>query len=165
MEQHYQFDVVELLSPVAMGVPGKRTFFLIIGQKEKWVRIWLEKYLLESLAMAIDQFLLNLSREHLNLERGSLSQSDALPKGFPSAELEVEEIGIGLDRRMATLVFNVHGVGPKAAEHAELQCLVNRTQLEKLAEQARKVVAAGRPICTICGNPIDPSGHICPGGN
>jgi predicted amidophosphoribosyltransferase len=26
-------------------------------------------------------------------------------------------------------------------------------------------VAAGRPICSMCGQPIDPEGHFCPRKN
>jgi hypothetical protein len=30
-----------------------------------------------------------------------------------------------------------------------------------LAQQAERVVAAGRPYCPSCGEPIDESGHFC----
>ena len=33
------------------------------------------------------------------------------------------------------------------------------------AKRAQTVVAAGRPPCQFCGNPIDPEGHICPRAN
>jgi uncharacterized repeat protein (TIGR03847 family) len=33
------------------------------------------------------------------------------------------------------------------------------------ALRARRVVAAGRPPCPLCGNPLDPAGHICPRHN
>jgi uncharacterized repeat protein (TIGR03847 family) len=33
------------------------------------------------------------------------------------------------------------------------------------AKRAQTVVAAGRPPCQFCGNPIDPSGHVCPRSN
>jgi uncharacterized repeat protein (TIGR03847 family) len=32
-------------------------------------------------------------------------------------------------------------------------------------EQAFRVVRAGRPTCPLCGNPLDPTGHICPRKN
>jgi uncharacterized repeat protein (TIGR03847 family) len=32
-------------------------------------------------------------------------------------------------------------------------------------ERATRVVAAGRPPCPLCGNPLDPQGHICPRRN
>ncbi len=32
-------------------------------------------------------------------------------------------------------------------------------------ERAVRVVGAGRPPCPLCGNPLDPQGHICPRRN
>ena len=32
-------------------------------------------------------------------------------------------------------------------------------------ERARRVVAAGRPRCPLCGQPLNPTGHICPRHN
>ena len=32
-------------------------------------------------------------------------------------------------------------------------------------ERAQVVVAAGRPPCQFCGNPMDPAGHLCPRAN
>ena len=32
-------------------------------------------------------------------------------------------------------------------------------------ERAFRVVRAGRPPCPLCGNPLDPAGHICPRKN
>ena len=29
------------------------------------------------------------------------------------------------------------------------------------AKRTREVVGAGRPMCPLCGNPIDPDGHTC----
>src|SRR3954447_16645373 len=31
--------------------------------------------------------------------------------------------------------------------------------------RAQRVVAAGRPPCPLCGNPLDPQGHVCPRQN
>jgi hypothetical protein len=31
-----------------------------------------------------------------------------------------------------------------------------------LCSHTESIVAAGRPACQWCGNPIDPDGHICP---
>src|SRR6266511_346609 len=32
-------------------------------------------------------------------------------------------------------------------------------------ERARRVVSAGRPPCPLCGQPLDPKGHLCPRHN
>ena len=167
IETRYEFNEVTLLSSFAVGTPGKRTFFLLIGRKEKWVRVWLEKYLLETLALAIDQFLFNLSREFPSLERREMGAAlpDDVPKGLPTAELEIDQISLGFEQERATLNMIVHSSGPQRTDGIELHCRATLTQLRKLGAQAKSVCAAGRPICVICGGPIDPSGHICPGSN
>jgi uncharacterized repeat protein (TIGR03847 family) len=32
-------------------------------------------------------------------------------------------------------------------------------------DRAKRVVAAGRPPCPLCGQPLDPAGHLCPRHN
>jgi uncharacterized repeat protein (TIGR03847 family) len=32
-------------------------------------------------------------------------------------------------------------------------------------DRARRVLAAGRPPCPLCGQPLDPRGHLCPRHN
>ena len=32
-------------------------------------------------------------------------------------------------------------------------------------DRARRVVGAGRPPCPLCGQPLDPAGHLCPRHN
>jgi uncharacterized repeat protein (TIGR03847 family) len=32
-------------------------------------------------------------------------------------------------------------------------------------ERAVRVVASGRPPCPLCGQPLDPTGHLCPRRN
>jgi len=39
------------------------------------------------------------------------------------------------------------------------------TAARGFVEQAIRVVRSGRPPCPLCGNPLDPQGHICPRRN
>ena len=38
-------------------------------------------------------------------------------------------------------------------------------QAQTLAENALRICAAGRPNCFLCGQPINPEGHVCPRSN
>jgi uncharacterized repeat protein (TIGR03847 family) len=165
--ERYELDGVTQLAAVAMGVPGKRTFFLILGQAGEWLRAWLEKELLEALGLAIDQFLAALAQEHLYVppEAGPEAASDDVPAGLPSVELEIDQIALGYDQPGATMILSVHPLGPQALDWSELYCRVTLAQLKRLAVQARKICAAGRPRCKLCGGPVDPEGHICPMSN
>jgi uncharacterized repeat protein (TIGR03847 family) len=40
-----------------------------------------------------------------------------------------------------------------------------REQMLSLARHAAAVSARGRPRCQLCGNPLDPEGHVCPALN
>ena len=70
----------------------------------------------------------------------------------------------------------VEGLAEELAEEVEeieVQIEANEVLVVKLdptyarsfAKRAQTVVAAGRPPCQFCGNPIDPEGHICPRAN
>ncbi len=167
MEERYEFEKVNLLSVIAVGVPGKRTFFLAMGEKEDWVRLWLEKELLEALHLAIDQFLFTLANEyHVSPDEAEESSlSDDSPSGLPSIELEIDQIALGYEPERAIFDFIVHELGPGEQQPSEVHCQTTPAQLKKLGNQAKSVCAAGRPRCLLCGGPIDPTGHICPKRN
>ena len=38
-------------------------------------------------------------------------------------------------------------------------------QATELAEESLRICASGRPICFLCGQPINPEGHVCPRAN
>ena len=167
MEERYEFDEVTLLAAFAMGTPGKRTFFLVVGQQEKWVRGWLEKEQLQSLALGVDQFLLTLSKERPRLPPAAkgVPLSDDVPPGLPAAEVEIDEIALGYDHDRATLSLVVHVVGPQKLGRALVQCRTTLARLEQFSKQAKRLCAAGRPRCALCGGPIDHEGHACPRSN
>jgi uncharacterized repeat protein (TIGR03847 family) len=49
------------------------------------------------------------------------------------------------------------------AEEADVVRLwASREQMMALARHGAAVCAAGRPRCDLCGNPLDPEGHVCP---
>jgi len=164
MEERHEFGDVMLLSAFAVGVPGKRTFFLVMGEKEKWLRLWLEKEQLEALTLAIDQLFFTLSQEHIHLlqEAEGPSLSDDIPSGLPSVELEIDQITLGYEQESATINLLVHVLGPRGQHPSEVYCQASLTQLRKFCSQAKGVCAAGRSRCLLCGGPIDPTGHNCP---
>ncbi|HEY3208431.1 MAG TPA: DUF3090 family protein [Actinomycetota bacterium] len=49
-----------------------------------------------------------------------------------------------------------------AREPARIRFWATREQMLSLARHGALVCAAGRPLCQLCRNPIDPEGHQCP---
>jgi uncharacterized repeat protein (TIGR03847 family) len=46
-----------------------------------------------------------------------------------------------------------------------LRVRVSATAARSFVQRAAQVVGAGRPPCPLCGQPLDPQGHICPRRN
>jgi uncharacterized repeat protein (TIGR03847 family) len=42
---------------------------------------------------------------------------------------------------------------------------LTRAQVVAYCAHAEQLVASGRPPCPICGQPMDPEGHVCPRSN
>ena len=50
----------------------------------------------------------------------------------------------------------------EAADRGHVRLYMTRSQAAAFCDHADELVAAGRPACQWCGNPIDPDGHPCP---
>jgi uncharacterized repeat protein (TIGR03847 family) len=46
-----------------------------------------------------------------------------------------------------------------------LRVRIEPTRARAFVERARRVIAAGRPPCPLCGRALDPAGHVCPRQN
>ena len=44
-------------------------------------------------------------------------------------------------------------------------CASRRPRRRRFVARAVRVLAAGRPPCPLCGQPLDPQGHLCPRRN
>jgi uncharacterized repeat protein (TIGR03847 family) len=44
---------------------------------------------------------------------------------------------------------------------ATARFLSTREQVAALAARGAEILAAGRPPCPLCGQPLDPQGHMC----
>jgi uncharacterized repeat protein (TIGR03847 family) len=51
--------------------------------------------------------------------------------------------------------------GPDDAEGLRARFVATFDQMRSLAGHAIQVVNAGRPVCELCGEPMDPEGHFC----
>jgi Protein of unknown function (DUF3090) len=96
-----------------------------------------------------------------------LTLSEAQDGEIEEAELQVESIPekgfadealAGEARADEDLVDQA---GDGADEDADVQLFATRGQALLLSQQAELVIAAGRPACPNCGQPIDDFGHFC----
>jgi uncharacterized repeat protein (TIGR03847 family) len=86
-------------------------------------------------------------------------------------EFRTGAISLGFDPRTAQVVIEAYPFededdiegDPADAEPAEmLQVRIPVGTARAFAKRTLEVVGAGRPLCPLCGNPIDETGHVCP---
>ena len=158
--QRFEFEKVNLLGATALGQPGQRTFYLFAGDRRRWARFWLEKEELQMLSVAIDEVLDIVSEEEASTTHRAPAQEPSDP---PAIEFKVGRLALAYDEakdRVGLLAFE--SVEAEDEEPPTVVCWASRKQAQSLSQRIREVVAAGRPLCQLCGGPINPDGHICP---
>ncbi|MGA7204335.1 MAG: DUF3090 family protein, partial [Specibacter sp.] len=80
-------------------------------------------------------------------------------------------ISLGWDPTTAQLVIEAHPISDVDDDESlpedganEPEMLIVRMPVgtaRAFAKRTREIVGAGRPICSLCGYPIDADGHIC----
>jgi len=167
--QVFDLNPVDRITADAIGEPGHRVFYLQARQGSSLVTILCEKEQVSALALAIDQVLLSLADDDADavvepdpmLERG-MDLEYPLEPAFRAGQ-----VNLGYDQVSEHLVIIAHEL---MAEDDESPPSVARfwatpAQMRAFSIHTQDIVAAGRPICAMCGQPIDPEGHFCPRRN
>ena len=68
---------------------------------------------------------------------------------------------LGMDEPVFGTTLLVYAVDDDDESRPTFSCQATPEQLRVLAERIEVVVNAGRPLCPLCGEPIDRSGHHC----
>lgn len=161
-----------------VGVPGQRTFYLQVQAGKQIVSIALEKQQSAQLAEKIDEILDQLITIDGNpfsvptstpLELVDNDDLDAVEEQFRAGVMS-----LGWDPTTAQLVIEAYPLaeveedddGFLADDDEDDPAEVLRVKMpvgtaRAFAKRTREVVGAGRPICVICGQPIDADGHTC----
>jgi uncharacterized repeat protein (TIGR03847 family) len=177
MTQVFAFEPPERFVAGTVGVPGERTFFLQARGGGRLVSVVLEKVQMTLLAEKLEELLAEAQRR-FGVEVPEVvgaAADDNEPLDLPlDEEFRVGTLGLAWDGENDTVVIEAIAVGeyeaeePTEEELAELDRL--RVRLTPAATRAfiaraKRVVAAGRPPCPLCGQPLDPGGHLCPRHN
>ena len=171
-------DPVTRLTADAVGTPGQRTFYLQAASGADQVTLLVEKEQVRRLTESLQSWLPELAADRPEdpeearvAEAGELALAEPLEPDFRVGQLSLS-YDPERDRVVVVATELVAGddepeeLAPEPApEPQEVRLIVTRPQLRVLARHGSQVVARGRPLCPLCGNPLDPSGHICPALN
>jgi uncharacterized repeat protein (TIGR03847 family) len=165
-------DPVTRLTADAVGEPGRRTFYLQAASGADQVTLLVEKEQVRRLAESLQAWLPELAAERPEdpaeaaaAEAGELSLAEPLEPDFRVGQLS---LSYDAQRDRVVVVATELQADEDPAEESdpvEVRLFVTRPQLRVLARHGSQVVARGRPLCPLCGNPIDPTGHVCPAQN
>jgi uncharacterized repeat protein (TIGR03847 family) len=134
------------------------------------ITVLIEKAQLQSLAIGIEQFLADLVRQHPDLAEASPNFDEDKMHIHPPVDplFRAGEIGLGYDpdRDHSVIILRellTEEQDPESAAVTRFWC--TRSQLRAISRWGMEVASRGRPVCTQCGQPMEPEGHFCPKKN
>jgi uncharacterized repeat protein (TIGR03847 family) len=177
--QLFEFDPPDRFVAGTVGQPGERTFFLQATSGPRSVSVALEKVQVAALAEKLEELL-----DEVRHRQGSDSAvppvapadlEDVAPLTTPvEEEFRAGTLALAWDDDSDTVLIEAQSLeteeGEEPVETTEFTGDLLRVRLSPgaaraFAKRALRVVAAGRPPCPLCGNPLDPNGHVCPRQN
>jgi uncharacterized repeat protein (TIGR03847 family) len=171
---HVELDLNPLqhITVDAIGQPGTRIFY-IQGWREtdpQPMTIIIEKVQLQSLVLGVDQMLAELERQKPELGVPAVEYDPDKMRITPPLDplFRAGEMGLGYDTDHDMIIIMVREILVESGEEEktdEVRFWCTRAQIRCLADWSKEVINRGRPICTQCGQPMEPEGHFCPKKN
>jgi len=166
-----ELNPVSRITADAVGVPGQRTFYLQARKGNTVLNILCEKEQINVLSKALDEFLRELKTRY---PKGS--NFSQLPIGLPletpiDPDFRAGKMGLGYDEDKNLVILVVYEIGMEDEDEDNLRVarlFCSRAQMDALSRQAVEIVSRGRPICPLCGKPMDSNGNVdgfCPRRN
>jgi uncharacterized repeat protein (TIGR03847 family) len=162
----------ETITADAIGEPGERTFFIQVGGDFGSHTYLVEKEQVALLADKLREMLVIIdTADPIRLSEPARDPGLALAQPA-EPEFRVGSMGLAYDDDTDRVLLFVQPVeeteGEQEAEDAEetgVRFVLRRDQVRTFVLHALAVVGEGRPICQLCGLPMDPEGHDCPARN
>ncbi len=169
MSTSFEFLEPDHFTAGTIGEPGRRVFYLQARQDAHVVSLRLEKQQVAALG------------EYLAGILADLPDAEPLPVSLELIEPIVAEWVIGslavayeeADDRILLVAEELIVVDEDEAEEiatdpsslpegASARFRLSRSQVLAFIRTAAELVTSGRPLCRLCGKPMDPDGHACP---
>jgi len=161
-----------------IGVPGERTFYLQVRAGKQLVSIALEKQQSALLAEKIDEILdqlITLEGNPFSVPTGTpIELVDNDPLEAVEEQFRTGAMSLGWDPTTAQVIieaFPITDVDDDVDDESVDQDGVEVPEMllvrmpvgtaRAFTKRTREVVGAGRPLCPLCGYPVDPEGHVC----
>ena len=185
----HRYDEPDRFVSGTVGEPGDRTFFLQAREGNRLTSVTCEKQQVSVLAEHVDRVLAEIGRLSGGLtvvppERDAAYDNEPLDAPI-TEEFRVGTMTIAWDPEASRIVIEMFSatddgveVDLESEEAAEalaraeseradevMIVRIQPTAARDFVARSMALIAAGRPACPFCQQPIDPEGHICPRAN
>jgi uncharacterized repeat protein (TIGR03847 family) len=151
------FGLARGIDSQVFGQPGQRTFRLrIVGAQSETASVWLEKEQMQALSLALKQMLGQLEY----VAEPPLADVGEFPVAADH-DVRVGRMGMGFNAPDRTVILYLYEAGLEDDDDPTVRVALTQEQCASLLAQLDEVIASGRPICPLCGSPIDADGHMC----
>ena len=188
----HRYDAPDRFVAGTVGTPGERTFFLQAREGNRITSVACEKQQVSVLAEHLDRVLDEIVRRGVagpGSSVGTGRAKDVDPLDAPiSEEFRVGTMTIAWDPSIDRIVIELFSNVDRDADEAEPEPVeqatgtsadldeeieadevfvvkITASYAREFVTRAQALVAAGRPPCPFCLQPIEPTGHICPRAN
>jgi uncharacterized repeat protein (TIGR03847 family) len=181
----FAYDPPERFVAGTVGEPGQRTFFLQARGGGRVTSVALEKQQVSVLAERVEALLDEVVRRSAGEASvpavTPVDVDDTAPLDAPiEEEFRVGVMALAWDSDDEVVVIEAQAATETDGEGAQdepplvegdeegpplLRVRLSGSAARAFVKRAAVVVAAGRPPCPFCGNPLDAGGHVCPRAN
>ena len=157
-----------------VGEPGDRSFYLQAVHDARVVSVALEKQQVQVLADRVGLLLDEVARRFgTDVPPEEADPSDVDPLVRPvDAEFRVGTMGLGWDADAGAVVVELLAITETEIDESvvlddtdegpdAVRVFLSPEQAREFAARSERVIAAGRPPCPLCGEPLAPGGHMC----
>ena len=156
-----------------VGQPGNRTFYLQAVHDKRVVSVLCEKQQVAILAERISALLVEINRRFGTPLPPEAEVEDLSPLITPvDAEFQVGTMGLGWDAEAESVVVELLAVSETEFDASVIlddaedgpdavRVFLSPESARQFADRSARVIAAGRPPCPLCAEPLDPDGHLC----
>jgi uncharacterized repeat protein (TIGR03847 family) len=161
----------EIFTADYVGRPGERSFYVQARDSSATHSYEIEKQQIVALADKLREVLVLVDQADTVLATEP-ARDPALALAQPiEPDYRIGTIGLAYDESSDVVVVILQPADAEETDDVVIESdagdrvLLRRDQVRAFILHATSILSEGRPICQLCGLPIDPEGHRCPASN
>jgi|GEM_PF-257709 len=171
--ESYEFRDNTHFTTGAIGKPGKRLFFIQMGDTFEYISLKIEKQQVIALARFLKNLLKDMPNETIETIEpiGLKSQTEPI--------WSAGQISVGVDLHNQMMVVSISdSMGnvdipetstledfeqlDSLSDSARVRVFISQAQAQDFIQKTKNLIRNSRPPCRLCGQPKNPDHHACP---